>query len=114
VAPLPAGTDALSTSLEEVALQSPVNKSAGFSTAEPPGTPFLAGNAAADPLDGKTVLVGTPVMGVNLWGGSPLCDSGSLSRISIPNDLLRSSKHEARATAVRATGRGEEACGCVA
>jgi twitching motility two-component system response regulator PilG len=57
VAPLPAGTDALSTSLEEVALQSPVNKSAGFSTAEPPGTPFLAGNAAADPLDGKTVLV---------------------------------------------------------
>ena len=57
---------------------------------------------------------GTPVMGVNLWGGSPLCDSGSLRRISIPNDLLRSSKHEARATAVRATGRGEEACGCVA
>ena len=23
---------------------------------------------------------GTPVMGVNLWGGSPLCDSGSLRR----------------------------------
>jgi len=65
-----------------------------------------------DPFSGH--LFGTPVMGVNLWGGSPLCDSGSLRRISIPNDLLRSSKHEARATAVRATGRGEEACGCVA
>ncbi|MGZ0170829.1 MAG: alpha/beta hydrolase family esterase [Planctomycetales bacterium] len=25
-------------------------------------------------------LFGTPVMGVNLWGGSPLCDSGSLRR----------------------------------
>jgi hypothetical protein len=28
----------------------------------------------------------TPVMGVNLWGVSPLYETGSLKEISIPND----------------------------
>lgn len=30
--------------------------------------------------------IGTPVMGISLWGSSPLCETGSLKEISIPND----------------------------
>jgi hypothetical protein len=30
--------------------------------------------------------LGTPVMGMSLWDVSPLCETGSLSEISEPND----------------------------
>jgi len=43
--------------------------------------------------------IGTPGMGVSLWGVSPLCEFGSLRRRIYQMVYLRSSKHEAKATA---------------
>ncbi len=52
-------------------------------------------SATAAPVE----RIGTPGMGVSLWGASPLCEFGSLRRTGYHMVQLRSSKHEAKATA---------------
>jgi hypothetical protein len=60
----------------------------------------------------STPLHGTPDMGVDLWGESPLYENGNRLEDSIPNvDRLREVLGEGNRGEV--TNRGKEACGCV-
>jgi hypothetical protein len=56
--------------------------------------------------------IGTPVMGISLWGSSPLCEIG-ISRRSVYQ--MTTSREQARGegNCARATERGKEACECM-
>jgi hypothetical protein len=53
-------------------------------------------------------FIGTPGMGVNLWGASPLYENGSLKEGSIPN-VTPIDKVRGEGNCGRANDRGEEA-----
>ena len=55
---------------------------------------------------------GTPVMGIGLWGSSPLCEIG-ITRRSVYQ--MTTSREQARGegNCARATERGKEACECM-
>ena len=57
-------------------------------------------------------FLGTPVMGIGLWGSSPLCEIG-ISRRSVYQ--MTTSREQARGegNCGRATDRGKEACECM-
>ena len=73
---------------------------------EPPPTrlPFRNGPSGA-----SVQHFGTPVMGISLWGSSPLCEVG-ISRRSVYQ--MKTSREQAlgEGNRVKATERGKEAC----
>ena len=71
---------------------------------------FLKVKAVDPPL--RVHRFGTPVMGISLWGSSPLCEIG-ISRRSVYQ--MKTSREQARGegNCARATERGKEACECM-
>ena len=56
--------------------------------------------------------IGTPVMGISLWGSSPLCEIG-ISRRSVYQMTTSREQALGEGNCARATERGKEACECM-